>query len=134
LTLKRQRFSLATVSIDVKFFNNSGGDYFYNPFFDRLIPLPAQLAIYDNDKKYLGGSYRFEGGSQKEWLEQMIGLAFSLCYVGATLNANISNSAPGDYYVQVIFYKSLSRLHPLLRRVLQKIRPCGTLSLQFCKN
>ncbi|HZF00502.1 MAG TPA: hypothetical protein VE344_01260 [Methylomirabilota bacterium] len=93
-------------SIDVKFFNNSGGDYFYNPFFDRLIPLPAQLAIYDNDKKYLGDLIEFEGGSQRmvganDWTR-----ISSLCYVGATLNANISNSAPGDYYVQVIFYKS----------------------------
>jgi len=36
-------------SIDVKFSTQCGG-LFYNPFFDRLIPLPAQLAIYDNDK------------------------------------------------------------------------------------
>jgi len=47
---------------------------------------------------------------------------FFFVLVGATLNANISNSAPGDYYVQVIFTKFYRACIHFLRRSLQKIR------------
>src|SRR5688572_23348985 len=40
--------------IQIEFHNVGEGNEFYNPFFDRTVAAPAQLAIYDSEKKYLG--------------------------------------------------------------------------------
>ena len=41
-------------SVDIRFFNSSGGEEFYNPFLGGQTPLPARLAIFSSDHKYLG--------------------------------------------------------------------------------
>jgi len=110
--------------IDIRFFNNSGGSYFYNPFFDGLIPLPAQLAIYDSQKIYLGDLIADEGGSQKVGSEDEWIYIPSLCYVGMKAKVSTShlwivsktnsipNVPPGEYYVQLIFYKGFVSANP----------------------
>ena len=41
-------------SVDICFLNRGAGDEFYNPFLGGQTPLPARLAIFSADHKYLG--------------------------------------------------------------------------------
>ena len=108
--------------IDIRFYNNGGGEYFYNPFFNRLIPLPAQLAIFDSEKKYLGDLIAWQGGSQ-------VGVSASCWtsipsggYVGIRLRSFTAGYIPslppprkfgaGDYYLQMIYYKVFTLANP----------------------
>jgi hypothetical protein len=113
LTVEKPSVPLGSLlSVDIRFFNSSGGDYFYNPFYRRLIPLPAQLAIYDSTKRYLGDRLAFAGGSRvsvgsKDWT-----YVPSLCYVGTTMRVPVHDLSPGVYYLQIIYFKSFAALNP----------------------
>jgi hypothetical protein len=112
------------VEADIQFFNSGSGNYYYNPFFNSLIPLPAQLAIYDHDKKYLCDLIAFVAGSRASVSSRDWTFIPTSCYVGTKLNFSISSlwirsklhggpdCPPGDYYVQVIFYKSFTAMNP----------------------
>jgi hypothetical protein len=99
----------------ITFHNTGGGAYFFNPLFNRLIDLPAQLAIFDSQKEYIGnllyrevGSIRTPGpydwtyilgGSVRKNIKRMAG------YVpGTKYNSTGSLLPPGTYYIQMIYY------------------------------
>jgi len=101
--------------IQISFHNTGGGAYFFNPFFNRLIDLPAQLAIFDSQKEYIGNLLYWEGGSRRtpgrnDWtfiwngfvgtnIERMAG------YVpGTNYGSTGSLLPPGTYYIQMIYY------------------------------
>lgn len=66
LTLNKTKFKVGEkFTADIRFLNQSGGDKFYNPFFNRLIPLPAKLAIFDGKKKFIGDLMGNTNGSRR---------------------------------------------------------------------
>src|SRR5262245_11608427 len=99
----------------ITFHNTGGGAYFFNPFFNRLIDLPAQLAIFDSQKEYIGNLLHWEGGSRRtpernDWtyiwggfvgttIERMAGYVPRTKYGSAD-----SLLPPGTYYIQMIYY------------------------------
>jgi hypothetical protein len=111
-------------SVDICFTNIGGGDDFYNPFFDRLIPLSAMLAIYNSKMEYIGDLLFRDGGSQKtvtstDWQFIPSGcyvgtqLIFTAGYIPGTPNVVTSNLLPpGEYYLQMIYYKTFIDVNP----------------------
>ena len=121
-TLKAEQPSVQIgkfLTVDISFFNTSGGDYFYNPFFCRLIPLPAQLALYDSQKKYVGDLIEWLDGSQRPVLSSDWTFVYGDSHVGTKIRIPIPEMrvsgfkmVPGDYFVQMIFYNSFTALNP----------------------
>jgi len=111
-------------SVDIRFFNDSGGEHFYNPFFQGLVPLPARLAIYSADHRYIGDLLYWEGGSRRtvtadDWTfvpsECCVGCSkrFTAGYVPGTAHGVTSNLLPpGDYYLQMIYFKAFVATNP----------------------
>ncbi len=125
LSLKEAQIEIGKkFSVDIRFTNKSGGAYFYNPFFNRLIPLSAKLAIYNSKKEYIGNLLYWEGGSRKnvasnDWkfipADSYVGtpLTFTAGYVPDTAHGVTSNLLPlGEYYLQMIYYKSFVSSNP----------------------
>jgi hypothetical protein len=114
----------AKFEVDIRFRNGGGGDDFYNPFFNHLVPLPARLAIFDSQHKYLGDLLRWEGGSRRspginEWAwipgECYVGCSerFRAGYVPGTVHGVMSNLLPpGTYYLQMIYFKAFASTNP----------------------
>ena len=110
--------------VEYSFYNTSGSYWVYNCFFNRLIPLPGQLAIYDSNKEYIGDLLRFEGGSQKgvadgDWLFLYGGshvgtnIGFRAGYVPLTKFGSMGSLLPaGRYYIQLILYKAFLSTNP----------------------
>jgi len=103
-----------TFTVDIRFFSESPGDY-YNTYFNGLIPVPAKLAIFDSDKKYLGDLIEFIGGSRRRASSHDWTYIPSQCYVGTFLHPFIAGYIPsqsryklpdGDYYLQMIYNKT----------------------------
>src|SRR5208283_2130873 len=44
--------------LELSFHNTGASATFYNPFFDLRIPPPAELAVFDSDKRYIGDLLR----------------------------------------------------------------------------
>lgn len=126
LTLNKTKLKAGEkFTADVRFLNTSGGDKFYNPYFNALRPLPAKLAIFDSEKKYIGNLIDPNGGSRvsfetdSDWI-----YIASLAYVGKEISLFAGNthgtmydpmvggkswkkSLPnGRYYLQVIYNRS----------------------------
>jgi hypothetical protein len=87
----------------------------YNPFFNGLILPPGQLAIYDENKKYLmnlthrsGGSRR--GTSRGDWVfmygGSFIGSKLSFIAGDSFFGTSINPLKEGTYYLQMVFYQS----------------------------
>jgi len=125
LSVKDPRLVLGTVfSADIRFTNKGGGAHFYNPFFCRLLPLPAEMAIYDGKKRYIGDLLSWQGGSRKsvasdDWRfipsESYVGTSLSLRagYVPNTSYGVKSNPLPpGEYYIQMVYYKAFVSSRP----------------------
>ncbi len=105
--------SAKPLTLEVRFFNTSGGQNFYNPFFNSLVPLPAQLVLYDTDKKCLGdllidrqnGSHRRVSAFDWTYIP-------SLCNVGSSLKVILQGHPPGDYYLQLVYCKAFLAQEP----------------------
>jgi hypothetical protein len=108
-------------TIRITFHNNGGGASFFNPFFNRLIDLPAQLAIFDSQKEYIGNLLNWEGGSRRtpgrdDWTFIWSGfvgtnIERTAGYVpGTKYGSSGSLLPPGTYYIQMIYYGVF--LHP----------------------
>ena len=106
--------------IDYTFFDRSSSYWVYNWNFNRLIPLPGQLAIYDSEKKYVGDVISWEGGSRmgvgdRDWLllhqGEHVGTAigFRVGYVPFTRYGPLP---PGKYFLQLILYKAFFSINP----------------------
>jgi hypothetical protein len=102
-------------TIQITFHNTGGGAYFFNPFFNRLIDLPAQLAIFDSQKEYIGNLLYWEEGSRRtpgrsDWayiLDGFVGTNIERMagYVPGTKYGNTGSLLPaGTYYIQMIYY------------------------------
>jgi len=119
-------------SADIRFLNSGGGEEFYNPFFGVQTPLPARLAIFSSDHKYLGDLIERDEASRKMLSVEDWTFLPSLCYVGcvqrltagyipATAESASRTLPPGEYYVQVIYLKGFLAKNParLERRPLE---------------
>jgi len=129
LSLKKTKVAIGKrFSVDIRFTNECGGSYFYNLFFNPLVPPPAKLAIYNSKKEYIGdllGEMRspsHRGVGLEDWTLLpycYVGthLMFKAGYVPETAYAYNSNLlSPGEYYLQMIYYESfISSLHVMLR-------------------
>jgi hypothetical protein len=105
----------------ITFHNTGGGAYFFNPFFNTLIDLPAQLAIFDSRKEYIGDLLHWVGGSRRstgpnDWTfiwGGFVGTSFERTagYVPGTKYDSVRNPLPpGTYYIQMIYHGVF--LHP----------------------
>lgn len=110
-------------TVDIRFFNSGCGDDFYNTFFNPLIPFPAQLAIYDGDKKYLGDLLAWEKFSQISVTASNWTSIASDSYVGSILGPFTAGNFPpngpgkipaGDYYIQMIYNKTYIVANPAM--------------------
>ena len=113
-------------SVDIRFLNGSSGSHFYNPFFQGLVPLPARLAIYNADHKYVGDLLFWEGGSRKTITTDDWNFVPGGCYVGCwreftagyisdTAHGAQSHQLPlGEYYLQMIYFKAFVATNPAL--------------------
>jgi len=119
-------------SVDIRFLNSGGGEEFYNPFLGVQTPLPARLAIFSSDHKYLGDLIERDEASRKMLSVEDWTFLPSLCYVGcvqrltagyipATAESASRTLPPGEYYVQVIYLKGFLAKNParLERRPLE---------------
>jgi hypothetical protein len=109
--------------VDVRF-NCAGGLYFYNPFFNSLIPAPAKLAIFDASKAYVGDLLRRTGGSAarpglSNWTvipgNSYVGtkLRFKCGHVPGRFDT-IGNELPaGTYYLQMIYNGRFASAPPI---------------------
>ena len=89
---------------DVLFSNTGEASSFYNPFFTTTKPLPAQLAVYDSNNKYIGNLLRNVSDSQasprgEDWVRVPSGGS-----VGAKLRLRVTDLAPGEYYLQIVYF------------------------------
>jgi hypothetical protein len=119
-------------SVDIRFLNSGGGEEFYNPFLGVQTPLPAALAIFSSDHKYLGDLIERDEVSRKMLTAKDWAFVPSLCYVGcverltagyipATAESASRTLPPGEYYVQMIYFKGFLARNPsiLERRQLE---------------
>ena len=66
LSVEKEEFAVGEqFSVDIRFVNQNANNFFYNPFFCRLLPMPGELVLYDGDQKYLRGFLDFRGGSMR---------------------------------------------------------------------
>jgi hypothetical protein len=129
-------------SVDIRFLNSGGGDEFYNPFLRGQIPLPAGLAIFNSDHKYLGDLIEPEEASRLTPSADDWTFIPSLCYVGcverlmagyipATSEHGSQTLPPGEYYVQLVCFKAFLARNPALER--QPLEDKEKLLHQFAK-
>lgn len=86
----------------------------YNPFFNPLIPPPGQLAIYDENKKYVMNLMNRMGGSRRspsrgDWVFMyggFIGSKRSFVAGDSFFGRSTNLLREGTYYLQMIFYRS----------------------------
>ena len=105
---------------DIRFLNKGGGHKFFNPFLNTLMPRPAELAIFDSKKKYVGNLLAtFDGSHVRGETDQDWTYIASSAYVGKEYNFRLGyangiqyfpyndlsqTSLPvGVYYLQVIY-------------------------------
>jgi hypothetical protein len=110
--------------LEVRFWSG-GGVYFYNPFFNSLIPPPARLAIFGADKVYIGDMLHRDGGSRRLPAPPDWTIIPGNCYVGTTLKmqaghvpgtqyAYRGNELPaGKYYLQMIYHGRFASAPPV---------------------
>ena len=111
-------------SVDVRFLNSGAGDEFYSPFLGGQTPLPAMLAIFSSDHKYLGNLIEREEVSRRILTAGDWTFVPSLCYVGcveklmagyvpATTAGGSQTLPPGEYFVQMIYFKAFLAKNPV---------------------
>lgn len=98
---------------DIRLYND-GGDAIscYNLYYDPLIPMPARLALYDSQKRYVCDLLERTQGSQKSIAARDWAEVPAFCYLGRLLGASLPYPSykvipPGDYYLQVIYLPRL---------------------------
>ncbi len=125
-TISADRESVALgepFSVDIRFLNSGGGEEFYNPFLGVQTPLPATLAIFSPDHKYLGNLIERDEAPRNALRAEDWTFVPSLCYVGrverltagyipATAESASRTLPPGEYYVQAIYFKGFLAQNP----------------------
>lgn len=111
----------ARYTASLVFINSSTGSTLYNPFFNDLLPLPAQLALYDADHVYIRDLWLFTGGSRRGGTPNDWAFVPTGGHAGCSKSFRLSDRlAPGTYFLQAIYYRAFITLGPPLT---------GTLSL-----
>lgn len=100
--------------LELRFANQSSEWTFFNPFFERELPVPAALAVYDAEKKYVGNYFAFHRRRQRDAEERHWVLIPRGGFVGTTFellagrlpgtNTATPSLLPGKYYLQAIFF------------------------------
>lgn len=94
--------------------NKNTSFYVYNPFFNGLIQYPAQLVIYDADKKYIADLIQHTGGSRKGignedfvYLlhDSVVGGRLSFIAGKTAWGQEIPSSKNNKYFLQMVFHK-----------------------------
>jgi hypothetical protein len=109
-------------SVDIRFLNSGADEEFYNPFLGGRTPLPGRLVIFSSDHKYLGDLIE-EGEFGRTLRPEDWTFVPSLCYVGcverlmagyvpATSTGGSRALPPGEYYVQMIYFKAFLAENP----------------------
>jgi len=109
-----------TFTCRVTFNNSREGRYFYNPFFNNWIDLPAQLAVFDRNREYIGNLFwqadlKMARGPE-DWVyvgKGFVGTSFKMIagHVPGTRYEKSKELLPkGSYYLQMIYYGVF--LHP----------------------
>lgn len=104
------------LSLEIRFFNTGVQRDFWNPFFDPTIHPPAIMALYDGNHNYIEDLFQFYSGSAKLSSDY----AFTLIPGGGSVGREMGvklfypgrKFTPGDYYLQVIYFKSFIALDP----------------------
>ncbi len=109
-------------SIDIRFINRGVTAHFFNPFFKPLIlPHPAQLAIFDGEKRYLGDLLAWPGGSvsvttSREWTyiptDAYVGVVLQSVPAGYLPPYGFKKLPAGEYYLQLIYYRYFIARNP----------------------
>lgn len=101
-------------------FKNKTNKYFYNPLFNSEAPIPATLAFFDCSKNYIadefffGFNYPERPPKEIDWIympcSSKIGkeIKISACPPNFCLNSVL----PGDYYIQLIYFKAFLSSKP----------------------
>ncbi len=103
-------------------FHSLGSHDVYNWQFNRLLPLPGQLAIYDADRRYLGNLIAFRFGSQRGISGEDWSFLYGESYVGKPIEFRVDhiwNSKydvdllpVGTYYIQLVLHKVFFSVSP----------------------
>ncbi|MCK9589877.1 MAG: hypothetical protein M0Q93_11035 [Terrimicrobiaceae bacterium] len=101
-----------SLSVTYRFYNTSGNGFYYNPFFESLFPLPAQLAVYDTNKKFVCDLLEFKMGSRCLPSASVWTHIPNKCYVGKDFSLGIQELPPGEYYLQMIFIVAFVSSNP----------------------
>lgn len=88
----------------IQFFNDGGDNYFFNPDFNGLIPIPACPVMFDKDKRYIEDAWRWMGGSQRgigpgDW--KLVPSGSHVDY-----KWRFASGSTGEYYLQFIYFKA----------------------------
>jgi hypothetical protein len=102
-----------TVSADLRFNNDYyGAETVFNPFLNSLLELPAEMAVYDSNKNYLGNWWRNSFGSRVSPRPEDYVYIAGGSYVGTNKKVGLYYLSPGEYYLQVIWKNSFLRNGP----------------------
>lgn len=105
------------VSLEVRLVNTGMGRDFFNPYFKPLIGAPAQIALYDGNRRYLGNLLSWVSGSAASFSwDDFTFIPGGGTYIGFRMlvkpNYVMRPLPPGDYYLQFIYYKAFIALDP----------------------
>ncbi|MDR3559817.1 MAG: hypothetical protein P4N59_00050 [Negativicutes bacterium] len=105
------------VTIEVRLVNTGMSRDFFNPYFKGLIAAPGQIALYDGNHNYLCDdkpwvSPSARGYSWDDWTFIPGGGSYIGFFSLLTPNYYRRPLPPGDYYLQIIYYKALIGLDP----------------------
>jgi hypothetical protein len=110
----------ATYSLEYNFYVTNGSYDVYNWQFISLLPLPGQLAVYNDKKEYVGDFLHWSGGSQRTPSDGDWTFLYGGSHVGSSLEIRFERVAEklpaGTYYIQLILYQAF--LSPNPRRIL----------------
>ena len=97
------------------FYANGSYDV-YNWQFVGLLPLPGQLAVYDEKKEYVGDLLYWAGGSQRSASDADWTFLYGGSRVGCSLEVRFGRMPKklpaGVYYIQLILYKAFISPNP----------------------
>lgn len=105
-----------TYSVEYSFYVTNGSYGVYNWQFIRLLPLPGQLALYNDKKEYAGDFLHWDGGSQRTPADGDWTFLYGGAHVGSSLEIRFGRVAEklpaGTYYIQLILYKAYLSPNP----------------------
>ena len=117
LKLENRVLSRSAIShAEYTFYVTNSSYSVYNWQFNLLIPLPGQLALYNEKKEYLGNIMLWETISRSAVTDKDWTFLFGGSHVGSKLGVCLSgiaqNLPAGKYSIQLILYRAFIALSP----------------------